>query len=766
MKKAKYLFLGLTLVLTMIQCKEQISMAHENTTASERTDELKAPEQQPYYLYVSNLIEALDFIGTPISMADKIKIKEFLTLNDKVNEIQAILQKYTLFNVHINPESRVKVNQGMAKPQLSQGGWKTFLVQVENQAGITAPLTVTSEQAKPVYKVDNTSGANEKITEVKIKDRWLDLSLFTKNPMKETLSGLEVEYFIVQLYSKDQGKRAAKITFSCGRGTQDIGFRSEIDILFQCLPTQKIVFEILDENQKPTTASLIIKDKQGHIYPSQTKRLAPDFYFQPQVYRNHLESINLPKGKYTITYGRGPEYIYKTEDFNVNEKPEQFFKLNLERWIAPANKKWYSGDHHIHAAGCSHYSSPTDGVDPKHMFKHLLGEGVNIGSVLTWGPGYYHQRQFFEGKEHQLSTEENILRYDMEISGFPSGHAGHVVLLRLKDQFYPGTKVIEDWPTYTLPVLRWAKKQGAVTGYAHTGLGLEVVTNKVPNYEMPKFDGIGANEYIVAATHGLVDFISTMDTPPSWELNIWYHMLNNNFRTRISGETDFPCMSDTKVAHGRSYVKLEGELNFDSWVEGLKQGKSYCSEGNSHLFDFKVNDVVLGENGSELKLKSPSKITATVQVSALLDKEKNLKVKPLDTRGEYWLLRPYWNLERSRIGNSRTIPVELIVNGEVVDKKIITADGDLTNISFNTAIMQSSWVAIRIPNSAHTNPIFVMVNNKPIRANKKSAEWCLKAVDVCWDSKKDLMNDKERILAQKDYAHAKKVYQQILNDYK
>ena len=43
---------------------------------------------------------------------------------------------------------------------------------------------------------------------------------------------------------------------------------------------------------------------------------------------------------------------------------------------------------------------------------------------------------------------------------------------------------------------------------------------------MPPFDGIGANEYVVGVTQELVDFISTVDTPYAWELNVWYHTLN------------------------------------------------------------------------------------------------------------------------------------------------------------------------------------------------------------------------------------------------
>ena len=38
--------------------------------------------------------------------------------------------------------------------------------------------------------------------------------------------------------------------------------------------------------------------------------------------------------------------------------------------------------------------------------------------------------------------------------------------------------------------------------------------------------------------------------------------------------------------------------------------------------------------------------------------------------------------------------------------------------------------------SSHTNPVFVLVGDRPIRASRRSAEWCLDAVDVCWEQKK------------------------------
>ena len=99
---------------------------------------------------------------------------------------------------------------------------------------------------------------------------------------------------------------------------------------------------------------------------------------------------------------------------------------------------WFSADHHVHAAGCSHYDSPEEGVKPMDMWRQALGEDLNVAAVLAWGPSWYHQKTFFTGHDDPLSTTKNIMRNDVEVSGFPSSHAGHIVLLRLKEDDYPG----------------------------------------------------------------------------------------------------------------------------------------------------------------------------------------------------------------------------------------------------------------------------------------------------------------------------------------
>ena len=722
-----------------------------------------AVELQPLAAQVGRVVEALNYLGAPLPEADRRAIDDALAGKDEraaTARIQEVLDRHSLLDVHINPESRVHVTQGKARPELVEQGWRTFLVKIRNDAGVTAPLRVSSPQAQRVFargpqgfsmspKPDQTISARD------VADRWLDLQTFDKPPLVPALSGLAVEYRILQLYSRDAGQREASIAIDVGQGTQDIGFRNDAPVLFKIARSSEVTLRITDERGRPTTASLVIKDAQGRLYPSPGKRLAPDFDFHPQVYRADGDVLRLAPGSYTVDVTRGPEYLAQRVALDV--KPEgATATVKLERWIDMPARGWFPGDHHIHSAGCLHYETPTQGVEPRDMIRHILGEALSVGSVLTWGPGYYYQKQFFEGRDNTLSTPENVMRYDLEISGFPSSHAGHLVLLRLKDQEYPGTRVLEDWPTWDLPILQWAKAQGAIAGFAHSGWGLQVKGDTLPTEEVPPFDGIGANEYVMDVTHDAVDFISTIDTPPVWELNVWYHTLNVGFRTRISGETDFPCIYGDRVGLGRSYVRLD-RLTYDGWAQGIRDGRAYVSDGKSHLIDFRVDDRDVGTEGSELRLAAPKTVQVRALVAARLDERTDGVIRA--RRGDE---KPYWDLERARIGDSREVSVELVVNGVAVQSHRIAADGSAKEIAFPLAIERSSWVALRILPSSHTNPIFVTVNNAPIRASRASAEWCLRAVDRLWEQKSPRIAAKERDTAAAAFQHARQIYKQRL----
>jgi len=717
---------------------------------------------QPLAQQVRQLEDALNYLGQPLPSSAHERINQAIGNADQaaaVVSLQSVLDEYVLVTVDINAESRVKVEQGAAKPELVGGGTRLFLVKVINNGNVTAPLLVESPNSGNVFiRSSGEAAPKMQLTPQEAADRWADISLFQKPPMNRRLSGLALEYSILQINSRDAGQRSAKIGFNVGQGSQDIGFRNDVSILFTAVPAHAITLRIKDESGKPAMASLTIRDRLNRLYPNPAKRLAPDLFFQPQIYRFDGETIDLPAGYYTVEYNGGPEYHSHSREFAVGASGPDEVTFQLERWIDPSKFGWYSGDHHVHAAGCSHYMNPAEGVEPKDMVRQILGEGLNVGAVLTWGPDYYYQKQFFSGHDDALSQLNRLMHYDLEVSGFPSSHAGHIVLLDLKEQDYPGTKRIEDWPTWDLPIFRWAKSRGAVVGFAHSGWGLQVTGKDLPSYEMPGFDGIGANEYIVDVTHpDTVDFISAVDTPYIWELNIWYHTLNVGFRTRIAGETDFPCIYDGRVGIGRTYAKVDGPLTYSSWLKSLKSGRSYVSDGKTHLMDFQVNGTEVGTSGSEVRLSAPGSVTVTIKASAYLAQVPNEAIRslPFDQK-------PYWDVERARIGDTREVPVEVVVNGQSVARQNLVADGKVRELTFEIAVKESSWIAVRVLPTAHTNPVFALVGSQPIRASRRSAEWCLHAVDQCWSQKAPRTSVGDLSEAKKAYDHAREIYRQLV----
>ena len=735
-------------------------------------------DAQPFFSQIQSLLEALELLGEPLSTRDRASLSAILTHPERadfVTDVEAILDSYVLLNVTINPESRVSARRGNAMPILVQHGWKVFLVKVDNQGGVSGRLQCVSPQALADSgqalgsRITPTGiapqGSSRPVQSIRVADvmnRWLALEMFDKVPLSSELSGLPLEYRIIELYSRDNGQRQADISFNVGPATADIGFRNSVAVLFTARPANRVRLNIVDFDGTRTTAALTITDVQGRIYPCRSKRLAPDFPFQKQIYRADGQSILLPAGTYAVVFERGPEYIPKSTSLVVTDDGISSVEIRLERWINPMAFGWYPGDHHVHAAGCAHYNTPTDGVLPSDMAPQVLGEGLSFADILTWGPCWYYQKGFFRGHVDPVSNSRSTLRYDVEVSGFPSSYWGHLVLLQLQRQDFPGTREIEDWPTWNLPILQWAKSQGAVTGYAHTGHGLTVPSNEVPNVIVPEFNDNGANEFLIDVTHGLVDFLSAVDTPALAELNLWYHVLNCGFEIPLAGETDFPCLSE-KIGVGRSYVHLSkvpiGDAGYRSWIAGLKAGKSYVSDGRSHVLEMTVNSRNLSDPDHQIAIDHPSTVTISARVAAYLTQRPSEASTQIRNSGLNE--SPYWHVERCRRADSRRVQVELIANGRSVASKEMTADGTLQLLSFQTEIVESSWVALRIFPSCHSNPMFIRVGGKPVRASRQSAQWCMDCIHAAWGRLSGRIASQDQSRAKWAMKHASEIFHQI-----
>jgi len=167
------------------------------------------------------LLEALADVKSPFPAQQAKALTTILLEGGKdpesaVKQIQELLDPYCLIQVTINPESRVKAARGPAHAEMPLDREKFFLVKVHNEAGVTHPLKVAGSQMRSA--------------------RWLEAEVYSKAKERKGLAGQKLEYVILRLKARQRGKREATLIFDVGQGTQDLGFRAEVPILFSVMP--------------------------------------------------------------------------------------------------------------------------------------------------------------------------------------------------------------------------------------------------------------------------------------------------------------------------------------------------------------------------------------------------------------------------------------------------------------------------------------------------------------------------------------------------
>src|SRR5262249_45568841 len=250
-------------------------------------------------------------------------------------------------------------------------------------------------------------------------------------------------------------------------------------------------------------------------------------------------------------------------------------------------------------------------------------------------------------------------------------------------------------------------------------------------------------EICITTSQGLCDFISAMDTERVPEWNCWYHIMNCGFPLKVSGETDFPCISGGRVGLGRVYVQLGNvdHVDFGTWCKGVAQGRSYVSDGYVHALEFAVNDKAPGFG--DVALENPGPVTVRAKVA-------------------FALRMPLGTSNGGFVDPSKTRRVELIVNGRAVASQEVPADDREHEITFTANIAASSWMPPREFPQMHTNPVNVLVSGKPIRAPRKSAMWCLATIEQLWACRGPGIAQHERDEAHKTFLQAMEHYRRIV----
>jgi hypothetical protein len=273
-------------------------------------------------------------------------------------------------------------------------------------------------------------------------------------------------------------------------------------------------------------------------------------------------------------------------------------------------------------------------------------------------------------------------------------------------------------------------------------------------------NSVGAMEIFITAPQGICDFISAMDTARLPEWNCWYHLMNCGLPVKVSGETDFPCMSGTRVGQGRVYVQLgkREKLDFGAWCEGVAKGRSYVSDGYAHALQFTVDGKAAGE-GVALAGPGRVRVAAKVAFSSQTPLENPYgSVAPPEGRR---IVGDTVDLHPGPAHRAGSRLVELVVNGRVADRREVAADDATHDVEFSVEIARSSWVALRQFPQMHTNPVSVIIGAKPIRVSKKDALWCIGCIEQLWRVRANNISAAERDEAKRTFDAAVEFYRKV-----
>jgi len=313
-----------------------------------------------------------------------------------------------------------------------------------------------------------------------------------------------------------------------------------------------------------------------------------------------------PAGEITVSAVQGIATPELTQRVRVKPDATTQVTLRLERvWDAAANG-WYSGDNHFHLNYGGSYR-----LDPADILPDLRGEGLDFAYPLL---ANLHNRFMEQKRWGWAHTERPIIEFGQEVR---SHFLGHIELLGIDRLFWPWVwgPYYQVYATDDRPnaeALRFARAQGGLGGYVHPYELQDPFTEETAA-DVP----VG---FVADAVLGEVDLI---ELACLWSDEIgtgalWHSILNLGIPMAASAGSDVMNNYYRTMAIGatRVYVKPEGALSTASYLQALKQGRSFVSNGP--MLEFAVAGL---EPGQVVKVPG-DRVEWTLDVHSALPWEK------------------------------------------------------------------------------------------------------------------------------------------------
>jgi hypothetical protein len=429
---------------------------------------------------------------------------------------------------------------------------------------------------------------------------------------------------------------------------------------------------------------------------------------EPYFYADGAFDVQLPSGRTRMSVSGGVETIPQTVSLEAETAVE--LTVPILRWIDMAGRGWYSGDSHVHL----HTGGPID-VTAADALLAARAEGVNYVNLCASNNVGEDVRdaELITGKPNAASADRHLVVFGEEMRSTIYGHMQFFGISRLVEPQYTGfdgTPNRNDFPA-NHAMAEDAVRQGGIVTYGHPMFAGQ----PYPFDEDAAKPNAAARELPIDAVLGVVHAVDLMsyNCDEGLSAELWYRLLNCGLELSACVGTDALLDRSTEPLGGeRVYVKTDGPLTMRSWLDGLRSGRTFVTNGPVPTLE--VDGKGPGE-ACELAAAGKVRVGATVESYV-----------------------PFTE-------------VEVIVNGQVAARKDFDADAGagprLVRFDVELPIERSGWVALRVrgpghplvfdgPAWAHTSPVYIRVAGRGISSREDAAyfvnwiERMLRAVDA------------------------------------